>query len=121
MRYFEDYKINGSPMLVPDADVAISRSDLDDSDSGRDESGVMHRIVIRERVKTWGFNYGSLSAEEYVYMMSLFAGKADFDFTYRDVDGTLKTCRAYCSNDSITYHNARLGQYLNLKFNIIEC
>lgn len=121
MRLFEEYKVDGNPMLVPDADVSISRTDLDDSDSGRDESGVLHRIIVRERVKTWGFNYATLSKEEYLYMIKLFEGKADFYFEYRDVDGSVKTTRAYCSNDSITYHNARLGRYMNLKFNIIEC
>lgn len=121
MRYIEDFKIDGMPMLVPDEDVSISRADIDDSDSGRDESGVMHRIVIRERVNTWGFNYASLSTDEYRYMMSLFAGKPDFEFTYINVNDEIVTCRAYCSNDSITYHNAKLGLYKNLKFNIIEC
>ena len=121
MRLFEDYLIDGKPMLVPDADVSLSFSDLDSSDSGRDESGAMHRLVVRERVATWGFNYSKLTAEEYKYMRSLFAGKPEFTFTYRDLDGYLVETRAYCSNDSITYHNARLGLYQNLKFNIIEC
>lgn len=121
MRLFEDYKIDGKPMLVPDADVSLSFSDLDSSDSGRDESGVMHRIVVRHRVGTWGFNYSQLTAEEYKYMRSLFEGKSEFAFTYRDLDGYLVETKAYCSNDSITYHNARLGLYKNLKFNIIEC
>ena len=121
MRFFEDYQIDGKPMLVPDADVSLSFADLDSSDSGRDESGIMHRIVVRERVATWGFNYSSLTAEEYKYMRSLFAGKSEFAFTFRDLDGYLVETRAYCSNDSITYHNARLGLYQNLKFNIIEC
>lgn len=121
MRYFEDYQIDGKPLLVPDADVTISQSDLDSSDSGRDEIGVMHRVVLRYRVKTWNFSYSSLTTEEYRYMESLFAGKTDFTFTYRDVDGLLKTCQAYCSNNSITYHNAKLGLYKNYKFNIIEC
>ena len=121
MRFFEDFKIDGKPMLVPDADVALSFADLDSSDSGRDESGVMHRIVVRERVATWGFNYSRLSAEEFKYMRALFAGKADFTFTYRDLEGYLVETKAYCSNDSITYHNARLGLYQNFKFNIIEC
>lgn len=121
MRFFEDYKVDGKPMLIPDEDISLSFSDLDDSDSGRDESGVMHRIVARERVATWGFNYATLTAEEYKYMRSLFAGKAEFPFTYRNLDGELVETRAYCSNESITYHNARLGLYQNLKFNIIEC
>ncbi len=121
MKFLEDYKINGKPMLVPDADVSLSFADLDSSDSGRDESGIMHRLVVRERVATWGFNYSKLTAEEYRYMRSLFAGKPEFTFTYRDLNGYLVETRAYCSNESITYHNARLGLYQNLKFNIIEC
>ena len=121
MKFLEDYKINGKPMLVPDADVSLSFADLDSSDSGRDESGIMHRIVVRERVATWGFNYSKLTAEEYRYMRSLFAGKPEFTFTYRDLNGYLVETKAYCSNESITYHNARLGLYQNLKFNIIEC
>lgn len=121
MRYFEDYKVNGNPLLVPDEDVSLSFADLDSSDSGRDESGVMHRIVVRHRVCTWGFNYSILKAEEYRYMRSLLDGKTEFDFSYRGDDGEIKTCKAYCSNDSITYHNARLGIYKNFKFNVIEC
>lgn len=121
MTFFEDYKIDGEPMLVPDQDVSLSYADLDSSDSGRDESGVMHRIVVRHRVATFGFNYSELTAEEYKYMRSLLDGKTDFLFTYRDLNGYLVETRAYCSNDSITYHNAKLGLYKNLKFNIIEC
>lgn len=121
MRYFNDFRIDGKQLLIPDADIALSKSDLDSSDSGRDESGVMHRVVVRYRVRTWAFSYSDLTAEEYRYMESLFSGKTDFIFTFRDLDGRLKTCRAYCSNNSITYHNAKLGLYKNYKFNIIEC
>lgn len=121
MRLFEDYQIDGKPMLVPDADVSLSFADLDSSDSGRDESGVMHRVVARYRVGTWGFNYSALTAEEYKYIRSLFDGKSEFMFTYRDLDGYQVETKAYCSNDSITYHNARLGLFKNLKFSIIEC
>lgn len=121
MKLYEDYKIDGLPLLVPDADVSISQNDLDSSDSGRDESGIMHRQVVRHRVKTWGFNYFALTKEEFYYMESLFAGKSDFTFLYRGLDGKLVETRAYCSNNSITYHNAELGLYKNLKFNIIEC
>lgn len=121
MRYYEDYRVDDVPMLIPDADVALSFADLDDSDSGRDESGVMHRIVVRERVRTWGFNYSQLTTEEYLYMTKLFAGKGEFSFRFKDADGTFRICQAYCSNHSITLHNAKLGIYKNLKFNIIEC
>lgn len=121
MRYFHDYKIDGKPILVPDADVEMAFSDLDDADSGRDEAGFMHRIVVRHRVGTWAFNYFRLTAQEYQYLRSLFAGKVDFTFTYRDLDGNTVDTRAYCSNDSITWQDAVRGVYRNFKFTVIEC
>ena len=117
----ELFLIDQVPMLIPDGDVEVRYEDIDSAAAGRDESGVMHRIVVRQRVGTWGFNYSSLTTEEYRYMRSLLAGKSEFTFTYRDLNGYLVETRAYCSNDSITYHNAKLGLYKNLKFNIIEC
>lgn len=121
MRFFEEYLVDGAPLLLPDADVELTLTDLDDSDSGRDESGVMHRIVVRERVRSWAFQYGWLTAEEYVYMTNLFAGKSAFSFRFKDADGAWKSCRAYCSNHAITYRDAKLGVYKNLKFTVIEC
>lgn len=121
MRLFEDYKVDDLPLLAPDEDVSIMQTDLDSSDSGRDESGVMHRFVLRHRLKTWMFYYTNLTAEEYRYMESLFAGKKDFAFSYKDLDGNTVTCQAYCSNNSITYRNAKLGLYKNYSFSIIEC
>ena len=117
----ELYQIDGKRMLAPDADVEMSFEDLDASDSGRDESGVMHRIVVRRRVGSWTFGYSALTVETYRYIRSLFRGKDTFTFTYRDPEGQLQSVSAYCSNESVTYHNARLGLYKNLKFSIIQC
>ncbi len=47
--YDTAYKVDGRALLAPDEGVEISLSDLDSSDSGRDESGVMHRFVVRRR------------------------------------------------------------------------
>lgn len=120
-RKYYEYQIDGQPLLVPDADVQISASDLDAEDSGRDESGFMHRLVVRERVRSWSFSYAVLNRLDYRYLESLFAGKPDFVFKYRGLDGQPATTRAYCSKSSITLHDARRGIYKNYKFNIIEC
>ncbi|MBR2048275.1 MAG: hypothetical protein IJ960_06720 [Oscillospiraceae bacterium] len=120
-RKYYEYQIDGQPLLVPDADVQISAGDLDAEDSGRDESGFMHRLVVRERVKTWSFSYAVLAHLDYWYLEKLFAGKPDFEFTHRGFDGQPVTTRAYCSKSSITFHDARRGIYKNYKFNIIEC
>lgn len=122
MRKFDyEYQIDKQPLLVPDAGVEISFSDLDGEDSGRDEAGFMHRTVLRERVRTWGFSYAVLTAEEYRYLDSLFQGKHTFTFAFRGLDGKPAQCQAYCSKGSITLYNRRQGLYKNLKFNIIEC
>ena len=57
MRTTTLFTINGKPMLLPDTEVAVSYEDLDASDSGRDESGVMHRMVVRYKVGVWNFTF----------------------------------------------------------------
>lgn len=119
--YDTEYFVDGAPLLIPDEDVEISMSDLDSEDSGRDESGVMHRFVVRDKVKTWSFSYFSLDTEDFRYLQNLFSGKPIFTFQYRGEDGQAASCTAYCSKTSIVLHNRKTGLYKNMKFNIIEC
>lgn len=121
MRYFEEFTINGSPILAPDGNVEMTLTDLDSGSAGRDESGVMHRIRVRKRVKTWAFQYFALSREEFGYMENLLSDHPTFTFSYLDRSGTRRSCSAYCSNTGLTYENARLGLYRNYKFTVIEC
>lgn len=122
MRKFDnDFLIDGHPILIPDEDVQINLEDLDSSESGRDESGVMHRIVLREKVRKYSLPYGTLNKEEYMYIMSLFAGKPTFEVEKREPDGTIAKFSAYCSKVGISLHNKRTGLYKNLTLNIIEC
>lgn len=119
--YFYDLQIDKKPILVPDCDVAVECTDLDDEDSGRDESGVMHRIVLRENVRTIQLNYAFLRAEEYLYMESLFKGKPEFKVEYRSFDGSLGEFTAYRAKHGITIHSAKTGLCKNYKFSLIEC
>ena len=118
--YFE-LLIDGAPILTPDADVEMEFNDLDAAESGRDEGGVMHRIVLRRGVRKLKLRYGTLTREEYRYMASLFAGKATFTVTCRDPEGQPVTFRAYHSGHGITLHNARTGLYRDYTPTIIEC
>ena len=118
---FYDFQIDGKPILAPDCNITVELQDLHDADTGRDEAGYMHIIIVRHKVKTVPLSYAVLSAEEYLYMESLFDGKATFLVEYRGLDGELRSFTGYRSKHSITIHNARTGQYKNYKFNIIEC
>lgn len=118
---YYDLRIDEQPILIPDQDVELEYSDLDSSETGRDEAGIMHRIVLRHGVRKIMLTYETLTREEYRYLRSLFDGKADFQVTYRDHDGTIATFRAYNSGHSITVRNARTGLYKNHKISIIEC
>lgn len=119
----ELFKVNGQPLFAPDADVDMEYNDLDDEDSGRDESGVMHRIVVRYKLGKWSFIYDSITEEEKRIMESIFPDAPDFEFTHpaRIDANTLAICRAYRSNYGISWRNARTGQWKNYKFNIVEC
>lgn len=118
--YF-DLMIDDKPILVPDQDLEIEYNDLDSDETGRDESGVMHRLVLRYCVRKFSLAYDSLTREEYLYMRSLFDGKSEFKVSYRDHDGYAAEFQAYHSNHSITIRNARTGLYKNYKISIIEC
>lgn len=117
------FKINGKPILVPDAGVSFSYEDLDDSTTGRDEGGFMHRFVLRQNVGKWGFTYKSLTEEEKNYMESLFQNAPTFSFTRPDKndsdDDVTSTC--YRSKVGFSWHNAKTGLWKNYSFNIIEC
>ena len=117
------FKINGKPMLVPDEEVGVSYEDLDDGDSGRDESGVMHRIPVRYKVGSWSFFYSHLTEAERRYMESLFPDAPEFDFTHpHRLDASRQTtCRAYRSKYGISWKNAVTGLWSGYSFNIIEC
>ena len=96
-KFCYEYSIDGKPLLAPDMNVNITENDLDGGASGRDESGFMHRYIIRSGIKTFEFVYAVLDAEDYMYLRSLFAGKASFVFEYRNPDGSVTTTHAYSS------------------------
>lgn len=119
--YFYDLQVDNKPIIVPDQDLEMEYTDLDSDETGRDESGVMHRLVLRHGVRKFSLVYDSLTREEYLYMRSLFEGKSEFMVSYRDHDGYTAEFQAYHSNHSITIRNARTGLYKNYKISIIEC
>jgi hypothetical protein len=107
--------VNGKPLPCPDENVVISENDLDSDDTGRDEGGYMHRLVLRPAVKTWEFPYGYLSASDYDYIRSL-VSEPIFSVDFWGVSTI-----AYCSNNSVTMRNALTGDYRNFTLKIIEC
>lgn len=120
-KYFFDLLIDGQPVLVPDGDITISFEDLDSEESGRDEAGFLHRVLLRSGVKTIPLAYASLDREEYRYMESLFQGKQEFRVDCRGIDGSPLSFMAYRSKHSISVHNIKTGTHKNYNFDIIEC
>lgn len=123
MKTTDRFLINGKPMLVPDAEVGFNYEDLDSSDSGRDQSGYMHRVVIRYKVPSWSFKFASLTSEELAYLESLFPEEPTFQFTHpsRLDSAVLETTECYRSKFGITWQNAATGLWSGCSFNIIEC
>lgn len=117
------FLIDGKEMIVSNENIGFSFEDLDSSDSGRDESGVMHRIVVRYKVGSWSFEFSHITDEELKYMEGLFSNNPDFLFTHpsRTDPDVSETTRCYRSKYSISWYNARKGLWRNYKFNIVEC
>ena len=116
MEVTELFMIDGRPLPVPDADIAMSFEDLDAPQSGRDEAGFMHRIPVRQKVGVWEFQYSHLSGEVYRYLREILPQSGSFRFTCPEGE-----VEAYLSRYSIVWHSARTDTYRNLKFSIIEC
>lgn len=121
--YSTDFFINGQPMLVPDEEVKHNYEDLDDASSGRDESGFMHRTVVRYKVGSWSFSYSHLTEEEKRYTESIFLEEPDFLFTHPSRhDATLLVdTQCYRSKYGLSWKNSRTGLWNDYSFNIIEC
>lgn len=123
MKVTEDFQIDGQPMILPDAGVGFSYEDLDDVSSGRDESGVMHRFVVRYDVGKWAFTFSNITEEEKNYLESLFPRSPTFQFTHPSAEDSdvLVTDTCYRSKRDMSWYNARTGVWKNYKFNIIQC
>ena len=121
--FLNRFMINGKPILAPDEEVGFNYEDLDSSDSGRDQSGIMHRIVVRYKVPSWSFSYSHLTEEEKQYMESLFPDEPTFQFLHpsRKNGEEYETTECYRSKYGISWKNARTGLWSGYSFNIIAC
>ena len=117
------FQINGAAMLAPDAQVEVSYQDLDASDAGRDESGFMHRMVVRHKVGSWKFTYAHLTEDERRYMEGLFPNEETFTFTHPTRADATKTEQTLCyrSNYNISWQNAKTGLWSGYGFSVIKC
>lgn len=119
----ELFQINGKPMLIPDEEVQVTYEDLDAAESGRDESGYMHRFPVRYKVPSWNFSYHWLTEEEKQYMEGLFPEAATFQFTHpsRLAAGESQSTTCYRSQYTIVWKNAATGLWSGYGFRIISC
>ena len=120
-KLYYDFLIDGKPILVPDEGVSIHVEAMEAEDSGKDESGFMHRFLLREKVHTFGLSYSLLTREEYQYMESLFAGKVNFQVKYRGIDDRPGELMAYRTGHSVSLYDAKRGIYREMQFELQEC
>ena len=116
------FLIDGQPILAPDENLQITEKDLEAADSARDESGFLHRFVVRQGVGKWQFVYADLTGEEYAYMESLFAGKDSFQLSYLDCAAAeQKLVTAYREEHTVLWKSAAASRFCNYKFSISAC
>ena len=106
------FTINGQPIPVPDADVAVKRIDIE-GESVRDRIGMLHRTVLRQ-VRSWEFRYSRLTNENRQYLLNLLT-PGMFQFTHPQGEST-----CYCKEISSNFHDAAAGIWHDLRFRVEE-
>lgn len=117
------FRINGSPIVTPDAGgVRVSFSNITAGSSGRDEAGYFRPEFVRYNVGEWKFTYSGVTEEERAYMESLFVNEPFFEFSYPDRLDSSKTVFTYArrTKTSITWYDAAIGLWKNYGFTIEE-
>ena len=109
-------------LYIPSTPCKVEHSNVVGSDSGRDESGLMHiDWVSRDKRKVF-LHYNAMSAHELSATQTALQGK-EFSFKYMDM-GSVVTMDAYCGEgtyqfytDSSLYPEAI---YTDVEFHVIE-
>lgn len=119
-------QIDGKPLPEPTEPAEIGFADVESKDSGYDESGVYHRLVMRYGVLSCALTYGYLTNEECAYLLELLQNKDTFQFTCpissnsKEVTKTItRTC--YCSNRSAALQRLKNGAWRDMTLKIQEC
>ena len=117
----EDFAVNGKPMLAPDMGVQVSYEDIDGASAGRDQSGYMHRRMVRCKVPSWTFTYNHITEEERAYTEALFGSDAVFTFTHpSQLDARQREeTRCYRSKCDISWRSAVNGLWNGYSFTVI--
>ena len=123
MNLTQRYMIENTPVVVPNAGVQLRVSDIEAEESGRDESGYLHRVVLRAGLGTWVLRYRDMSQEEYAYMMALLPGAGSFLFTHPDkADPARSNVSRCCITDvQAGSHDALSGKSRELKITVTQC
>lgn len=120
-KFHRDFLIDGRPILEPDCDVQIEMTDMEDEDSGKDEAGYMHPIILRYGVRSVTLTYSILTRDEYDYMESLFARKAKFQVDFWEPDQPPIRFIARRQKHAVSSHCYKSGLRKNYTFSLIEC
>lgn len=110
----ELFTVEGQGILVPDADVTVTKTDVEEA-AVRDRSGVLHRSLLRRGVTAWEFSYRQLTGEERAYMLELLGREPVFAFTHPEGQS-----RCFCKSVTMDYHDAAQGLWKNLRFRVEE-
>lgn len=119
-------QIDGNPLPEPTEAAEIKFTDVESEDSGKDETGVYHREILRFGVLSCTLTYSHLSNEECAYLFHLLENKSTFRFTCpissdsRNVEQTVtRTC--YCTDHGAALQRLKAGVWRDAKLQIQEC
>lgn len=116
------YQIDGAPIVAPNAGVKLGLTDIEAPETGRDESGFLHRTVLRTGIATWQLCYERLTRQAYEYMQSILPRTGSFAFTHpacQSAGSTLSRC-CLAGAESVCKTTAA-GICWDLKITVKQC
>ena len=72
------YLIDGKALPEANGGVKLRFSDLESGETGLDESGFLHRVVLRRGLRSWEFAYRELTPTAYGALLALLPQKDSF-------------------------------------------
>lgn len=108
------------PIYVPSIDTKITTDNITTSDTGRDESGIMHIGWVQRKLYKIQLHYKAMTDDELYTLFNKIVGQ-NFKFKFRHA-GVTRTINAYCGASDVTLHSYGIGDevYTDAQFNIID-
>jgi hypothetical protein len=114
--------VGDNHIYIPSTPCKVEHSNVTATETGRDETGVMHIEWVRRDVRKVFLKYNAITETELALMQGLMQGQ---EFTFKFIDqGTVQTIDAYVGESNYQFYSYSSlyneGVYTDYEIHVIE-